>query len=160
MATELPEPLRPFEGDACADLAARLWTDLRRIGISVHVVDGLVPPSPVLDGVVVTLNGDRVSMSWSKPDEGTRQDGSDQLAVVTHAAQILTNTVIGILSVHGYRVQAEFPEGHFGPVFWVRLDDTGVPVSSAPGFADARPELVPPRTPAEQALDTMRGESS
>jgi hypothetical protein len=159
MATELPEPLRPYDGDACADLAARLWADLRRIGISVHVTDGLVPASPVPDGVVMTLNGDRVSMSWSKPDEGTRQDGSDQLAAVTHAAQILTNALIGILSVQGYRVQTEFPEGHFGSVFWVHLGDPGAPVSSAPGFADPRPELVPPRTPAEQALDAMRGES-
>lgn len=155
MATELPEPLRPYDGHPCAPLAAHLWADLHRIGIPVHLVDGLAPVAPVPDGVKMTLTESSVCMSWAKPDEGAPQDGSDQLAMVTHAAFILTNTLVGILSAQGYRVQTDPPEAHYGPAFSVDLDNPGTPLSGRQDFAEPRPELVPPPTAAKLMLDSL-----
>ncbi|WP_089107894.1 hypothetical protein [Streptomyces hyaluromycini] len=68
----LPPELRSYDGHPLAELAARVMTDLAKVGVVVHVIDASDDDSHVNGGVTLNIEGpvsDGVSLAWHVPGE-------------------------------------------------------------------------------------------
>ncbi|MFJ9777175.1 hypothetical protein ACIRVF_39075 [Kitasatospora sp. NPDC101157] len=121
MTTALPPALRQFDGHPNAALAARVWRDLTRIGIPVHLMTDERGQGP--DGMSLAVNDDSLTLVWNRPTGDTTSPAFDDVFTeASHAAHVLTAAIAGILVTFGYQVKGklEFGEEAFPPYIHVK----------------------------------------
>ncbi|MVO85313.1 hypothetical protein GPA10_11250 [Streptomyces sp. p1417] len=129
---ELPPQLRNMDRHPLTPLAAKVITDLAKVGIPAHVVDNSDDRSHVHCGVVLHLyscpsdpSGQELLLRWYVPDEdGYRGEGARERLEVMGAAATLTAAVVSVLTAFGHRVRTAYEEPNLPyPFIYVQFMD-------------------------------------